>query len=604
MKNALFITFWALSILTSAAMGKETFYLASPSKKVVVNVNLNKGEMSYQMMYNHCPVILSSRLIFGVDDVKIGEQVVSCMAEKGKKNTDSYAVMGAHSQAKICYREMQFRVKDENGRAYSIQMRAYNQGIAFRYLTEIDQRAEVKDFTTFRLPAGSSCWMQGNITSYEGTYEPYEVGKLPKNFTAGPPVTIRFGKGIYSAITEGDLVNFGGMSLRVIADDEFQASLFDKTYLSGKVATPWRIVMVGDLNDLVNNDIITDVSEPLASVFHGQTDWIKPGNCVWSWLAGGGVTFDNMKHFTDMAAALHIPYNLVDEGWSHWEGGGQKAWDKLAELVKYADAKGVKTLVWKAYPDRAGIDGLQTKERLHAFLDHCKSIGVAGCKIDFFDGETQRVTQFFADALDDAAQLKLVIDFHGANKPTGLERTYPNELTREGILGLEYGHSVPEQDVLLPFTRFLAGHGDYTPMTFDPNRMNGTTNTYQMAVTELFTSPLRCYGGNPDDYLKHPARDLFLSIPVMWDETRVLAPSELGLCAVMARRSGKTWYIAAITKDSRTFSIPLNFLPNGHYRATGYSDEDGMTSAVYGKKDSLKVNLKSKDGFLLRLQPE
>ena len=125
-----------------------------------------------------------------------------------------------------------------------------------------------------------------------------------------------------------------------------------------------------------------------------------------------------------------------------------------------------------------------------------------------------------------------------------------------------------------------------------------------MAVTELFTSPLRCYGGNPDDYLKQPARDLFLSIPVMWDETRVLAPSELGACAVMARRSGKTWFIAAITKDARTFSIPLNFLSNRHYRAIGYSDDQGMTSAVYGKKDSLKVNLKSKDGFLLRLQPE
>ena len=289
------------------------------------------------------------------------------------------------------------------------------------------------------------------------------------------------------------------MGLEVISPNCFRSHLEGQTILEGHIATPWRILMIGNLNSLVNNDIITDVSDPLSPIFKNDISWIEPGNCVWSWLAGYSVSLENMKRFTDWGAELGIKYNLVDEGWSHWEDKehGKDCWDMVAELVNYSKSKGVKILLWKAYPDRKGIEGIQTSERRRRFFQKCKDLGVAGLKIDFFDCESQTVTRYYEETLKEAAEFGLVINFHGSNKPTGLNRTYPNELNREGILGLEYGESSAQQNVLLPFTRYLAGHGDYTPLPLQREWMGGTSEAHQIATTALFTSPLRCYGGRP-----------------------------------------------------------------------------------------------------------
>lgn len=583
--------------------------LFSPSREVVVDIEQVDGKMNYWVTCKKIRVLLPSRLSWEVDGRRLGDRVKVVDMEKGGTHHTFYPVVGNRAWAENRYKSYFLNVSDSDGTKYQVEFRVYNQGVAFRYLTETDRQVQVDDYTTFNFPEEGVCWLQSNARFYEAGYESFKLNRLPVGVTAGPPVTVSYPGGLYTSVTEGGLSNFGGMGLKVIAPAGFQAALEGNTYLSGHIATPWRVIMIGDLNSLVNNEIVSDVSEPLSPVFRKNTEWIKPGNCVWSWLAGYGVSLENMKRFTDWAAELGIPYNLVDEGWSHWQDKqkGRDAWQMVADLVEYSEKKGVKIFLWKAYPDRKGIEGIQTPERRRAFFRKCRDLGIAGLKIDFFDQESQVITRYYAETLRDAAEFGLMINFHGSNKPTGLNRTYPNEVSREAIKGLEYGCSDARQDVITPYTRFLAGHADYTPMAFGENWMGNTTEAHQIAMTAVFLSPLRCYGGRPEDYVTHPARDIFLSIPTIWDETVVLPPSEIGDCVVMAHRSGKDWFVAALTEqERRDMVLPLDFLGKGHYKATVVEDGEDRKCAIScrncSSKDRLNIRMKAGGGYLARLQ--
>lgn len=585
--------------------------MKSPSGQVRAEVWTENGSLKYKIDHDGRPVLCPSALRWSVGSAVMGLQTEIVSVCKEKKVCSEYPFLGNHSTAHNVYTPYTLVLKEKNGRNYRVEFRLYDDGVAFRYLATTDCVSLIDDKTTFVLPVGTTCWMQHNINYYEASYKRYEAGKFADGLKAGPPVTVEYGKGLYASITEGGLVNFGGMALKTVSSNSLECLLSGRTFLTGRVATPWRVVMTGSLDDLVNNDIVTDVSEPLSPVFRGNIDWVKPGNCVWSWLAGYRVTLDNMKRFTDWAAELGIPYNLVDEGWSHWEdkANGRDCWQMVKELADYSAAKGVKLWLWKAYPDRRGIPGIQTAEKRRAFFKKCKDLGIAGLKIDFFDAETQTVTKFYADALRDAAEFGLMINFHGSNKPTGLSRTYPNELSREGIMGLEFGSSHAEQDVVTPFTRFLAGHADFTPMAFQPRRMGNTTEAHQIAVTAVFLSPLRCYGGRPEDYLKHPAREIFLSIPTVWDETHVLPGSEIGERVLLAKRSGRNWYIVGLgNKQVSNQEVRLDFLPKGMtYRMTAVSDRpDGtcrITTGTADRSTRLNLSMNAGGGYLARLQP-
>lgn len=609
----LILTLGLILCHTLCLSAQETLrVLRSPSGTVNVKISLADGKLKYQVMNKQTEVILPSTLQWKIDDCVLGNHIENIEVEKGKKQRSSYTYIGAHSECNTVCKTYRLKAKERDGEDFFIEFRLYDNGVAFRYLTSRQQSVAVDDMTEFRLPTeGVTCWWQGNAQCYEGAYRETPMDKLPQNTVAGPPVTIKYPSGVYSLITEGRLVDFGGMALKVTAPGCLQSLLSGKeTHKTGDIATPWRIVMTGNLNDLVNNDIISDVSDPLDPIFNGNTDWIQPGNCVWSWLAGYKVTLEDMKRFADWGAELGIRYNLVDEGWSHWEDKerGLDAWQMVKELVDYSNKKGVKTLLWKAYPDRKGIEGIQTAEKRRRFFKKCKELGVAGLKIDFFDNEDQIITRYYAETLKDAAEFGLIINFHGSNKPTGLSRTYPNEVTREGIKGLEYGRSVASENVITPFTRFVAGHADYTTMAFTPNRMGNTTEAHQIATTAVFLSPLRCYGGRPEDYVKHPARDIFLNIPTTWDETIVLPESEVGQCVLMARRKGTDWYVAGLTDKAKDAEVKLDFLGKGTYRADIISDgtdkKCSLSSSSYTNKDRLNISMKAGGGYLMRLVPD
>ncbi|MBW3128610.1 glycoside hydrolase family 97 protein [Hymenobacter profundi] len=591
--------------------------VVSPDKNLQVELFLTQGQLQYRVVYKGKAVVEPSTLGLQVDQQKIGEGRAFGAVKRTSVN-ETYPWRGVHSKAVNQYNQAIVPVQGSgNTSGFQVETRVFNDGVALRYVVnKTGASTTTADDTRFTLPAGSIVWSQPDIGNYEGKYQKQRIEDVPAGQKAGPPLTVQLpNEQGYVAITEGGLTDFAGMSLVAEGQRVFKAHLTGDTKKTGSVETPWRIIEVGsDLNTLVNCDIVHNVSpKPDPKLFPQglATSWIKPGKSVWSWLAGnGGVTFENMKRFSQWAGQLGIQYNLVDEGWSRWNDGGKDPWALLQELVTYSDAQKVKVWVWKAYPDHDGTPGLKDPTARKAFFKRCKDTGVVGLKIDFFDTESQEIIDFYQAALHDAAELQLMLDFHGANKPTGESRTWPNELSREGIRGLENATVWPAHNATLPFTRYLAGHGDYTPLTFR-DIGKGTTFAHQMASLATFTSPFLCVAANPEDMLASKAKDLIVNMPTVWDETIVLPASEIGTLSLLARRSGTTWYLAALNGEkAQSVAVDLGFLGTGSYQAATLADEagnpkaDAIQKSSVSKKSKLTLKLVEGGGYLSRFTKE
>ncbi len=304
---------------------------------------------------------------------------------------------------------------------------------------------------------------------YESVHAKKEISQLQNGEWVAPPGTIKLPQGIYAAITEADLIHYPGMSLqangnngivirlphnqptsypyrlRYSAEDTLR--LLQPASISGTIITPWRVVMIGaDLNAMVNSDIVHNLCPPPdKSLFPDgiKTDWIKPGRAVWKYLNGGGDgTVEVMKHFTDGAAKLGFEHNILEGFWSKWTD------DQIRELVTYSKQKNVSIWFWKH------SRSLRNKASRDSFFIRCHDLGVVGVKLDFFDHEAKEVIDLYEDILKETARYKLMVDFHGANKPTGLSRTYPNEMMREAVKGME-ASKLPDRathETTIPFT--------------------------------------------------------------------------------------------------------------------------------------------------------
>lgn len=592
--------------------------IASPDDIVKATVGLLGDRLAYEMKFLDTSVMESASLGVVVEGVDLGRGVALGEPARSEPEPVSYSWLGNHSLATDHHTLTKIPVTHlATGYAYTLEVKAFDDGIAFRYVlpsTGPAPRGVSGESTSFRLPEGSSVWYHSNIVSYEAQYTKKNVSEVPIGTIVAPPMTIRLPGGAgYAAITEGALVEYAGMSLRSAGNRTFQANFRNggPWSLSGDIVTPWRIVSVAaDLNGLVNSDIVPNTAPALSPIFNETgTDWIKPGATTWSWLGGGGVTPENMRTYIDFAAELGIPYNLVDEGWDTWGSGDRSDEDVLKEVVDYGKSKGVETWVWKSASDRNGIPGIFDRANRLAFFQKMSDIGVVGVKLDFIDGEELFKMNFYREALEDAARYKLMVNFHGSNKPTGLSRTYPNEVSREGVFGLEQGALSAQHKTTLPFTRYLAGHGDYTPLSFG-SRLGSSTWSHQIASAITFTSPSLVYGEHPEYMLNNPAVELLKSIPSVWDETIVLPESEIGVMSAFARRSGSTWYIAVMNGDeanARNVSIPLTFLGDGPYLASIYADHAeknagyDIRNATISKQDVLDVSMRAHGGYVAKL---
>lgn len=599
--------------------------IAGPDGAVRLDFIVRDGQLNYAVTFHQKPVIGISPVHLTVDGRDITAKIKLGRRHPYSRN-ERYPVRGGHSSAVDHCNGTTITVEQGSG-FYTLEARVFDDAVAFRVIVPgaADAQRVPDESTVFTLPEHSVVWYHGLKGHYEGSYTQKDISDITDGDWAGPPVTVQLPDNAgYASITEAVLENYPGMALQADGNGGLITRLghaqpvntpflhdysqADATRLSkpaavnGTITTPWRVVMVAaDLNALVNCDVLTSLSPPPDDKLFPaglNTDWIKPGRAVWCWLDGGVRTPEGMKEFSRMAGELGFEYNVVDAFWGDWTD------EQIRDLVEYSKARKVGVWLW-----RHGRDVKNPAER-RAFFKRCHDLGIVGVKLDAFSHESKEFIDLYQACYRDAAEFKLMLDIHGSDKPTGESRTWPNEMTREAIYGLEHRKSMTNSWALhnatLPFTRFLAGPGDYTPVIFGPGR-NDTSWAHQVATAVVFTSPLLCYGANPRSILDNPAVDMIKRIPTTWDETIVLPPSEIGGLAVFARRNGNTWFLAILNgPTARDIQVPLKFLGAGSYETLTVADQPNDSAAVKMENlscssvDVLPVHLRAGGGYVAR----
>jgi alpha-glucosidase len=451
----------------------------------------------------------------------------------------------------------------EGGR--QVEFRLANEGLAFRWHGGAEEQTE------FALPAGTFAWEEHGT---EGEYARVPVERIQPECER--PLTLEYAHGAYAAITEAGLVDYprmlvspaGGRTLKVALSGPARAA-----------QTPWRVVLVGDRpGDLLErNFLILNLSAPNALK---DTSWIRPGKAIRE------VTLSTKggKECVDFAVKQRLQYVEYDAGWYGYEyddasDASHVSLDPrrvssipnhggldLPEVIRYAKGRGIEVLL---YVNRRALE-----RQLDTILPLYRSWGVAGVKFGFVQVGPQEWTKWLHDAVAKAAEQKLVVDIHDNYRPTGFSRTYPNLLTQEGIRGNEHMPTAAH-NTTLPFTRYLAGAGDYTVCYYTPRLK--TTRAHQLALPVVFYSPLHFFFwyDKPSDSDEGPELEFFREVPTVWDETKVL-DGRIGEFASVARRSGERWFIGTITGDApRRLELPLTFLGGGPYRARIFENGPG-----------------------------
>jgi alpha-glucosidase len=617
----------AVFCIVTAAAPLNTLTIKSPDSHLTFMLWADGGgALRYSVSLDGRPVIEPSAAGIIVDGVNLGTNVITMTIARSSTNQD-YPTRGVHAVAHDRSSDARIEViRRRSDRRFTVQARAFNDGVAFRYVVPGTGARTPDEATTFRLPDRALVWSHDLHGHYEGLYVKRVMSDVPSGDWAAPPVTFKLPNDAgYGSITEAALTHYAGMALQADGHSTYQARLGHDhpvsypyalrysaedvqrlsvaAHLDGPIETPWRVVLAGrDLNALVNADVIHNVSPPPDPALFPQgqaTSWIRPGRAVWRYLDGGDNTYEGLKHFTDLAAQLGFEHHVVEGIWRQWTP------EQLKAFVDSANARHVGIWLWKHSRD------LQKPDARRAFFTECRDLGVVGVKIDFLDHEAKEVIDLYEAILRDAAEFHLMVDFHGANKPTGGDRTWPNELTREGVYGLE--HRIPgpwgPHDTTVPFTRYLAGPADFTPVVFGDRRKE-TSWAHQIATAAIFTSPLLVYGAQPQSLLDNPASELIKSLPSVWDETIVLPGSEIGEVAVFARRHGRDWFLAILNgTGSRMLRIAPAFLGAGRYSSLVVRDDPDNAAAVRVERgdaraqDTFTIDLRDGGGFIARFTP-
>ncbi len=598
---------WASLIMLGALfafIGSATaapVIVSSPDGNLKTVVSADGGVVRYTVTLNGQQVLAPSAVGVQSDGIAFGHD-----AELGKAKIstvdESYAFFGAKSKAVNRARVATVPLVT-HGQKYSLDLHVADDGVAIRLRLPAKPGRKVEaDLSTWKLPGNPMVWAAVSQPDYEGTFHGAPLSELSgKSYEI--PLTAKVGNA-YVTISEAALKDYGDLAVKAESDGTLAGYLPNDPKgwtTDDDVVQPWRVTIVArSLTDLVNTTLVQNLNPPPDASLT-DADWIIPGRSTWQWMAVGAPKFEDQHQWVDETKALGYEYYLVDEGWSHWKD----PWVSLKSVCDYAKSKGVKVWLW-VYSGEVKDPAARL-----AYFQKAAEIGIAGVKVDFPGPTNRDWASWYHDTARDAATFKLLIDFHGATKPTGMERTWPNELTREGVRGHEYQitryHRIlePQHDVILPFTRFVVGHGDYTPTVFDPKELQGNTWAHELAQAVVFTSPFLCMSGNPADYLANPARDVLMALPAVWDETRVLPGSEPGKIAGFARRRGDQWFIGVMNgADATTFDAPLRFLGAGEWKASRLGDVAGKPDAWDRKEGTvdahttLHVTLSSRGGFV------
>ncbi len=613
------------------------------------NLHVVDGTPCFEVQFDGMTVIPTSPLGLNIDNIPLGSGVTLT----GTTEAD------AHHRT--------YLLKDSAGRPYGIEVREFDDGVAFRYCYPTRHAVCIYgEQTAFTFPGGTHVWYASGPFQY-GWLQAYQdrgIENISGELLA-PPATFLLKGGVYAALTEANLRNYHGAVMFGCQGNRVQFGYMENKghMVSGtitglpesryyhavvrdvpfvvsprkggnEVVTPWRVLMLAhDLDGLVNNHLIASVSDqpdPMLFPQGNKTEWIKPGRASFTWLVEDKdrLSIPVIKRYVDGVSQLGLEYVLIDDGWENWpntqdKGYGKDKWEMLRNVVDYAMPKHVGIWVWRSscirlgnVTDRGLIDPVERED----FMSHCEKVGVKGLKIDFFHTENLFTVNLMENILKDAARHHLMVIFHGVNKPTGDSYTYPNLLAKEAVRGLECvggenswapGPSWPYHNTVLPFTRWLAGPTDYTPLNFRGFCSPQVTFGMQIASIYLFTSPMLILSADIDDMLNCPARKFIEDVPVMWDETRVLGISKIGKVAAIARRKGNVWYLAVINGDApMEFKSKLPFLSPGKYTMQMATDGIGQRRRLVIKKGKVTRNtmlrepLQAGGGFVVKFEPK
>ncbi len=488
--------------------------------KAIVTVNEKNGRLTYSITRQGNQVIEDSALGVTVNGEDLGLGV-SLGKPKSQNINETYAHLGVKAERKNNCIAYSLPVTLKNGTQWTLEVRVFDDGVALRYRIPGEGRRRVTgEATSWRLPKDAPLWIQHNTANYEGDYYGTTLEKLHgqtdnKQKYVGPPATVELPGDGYALITEGCLYRYSGMTLKADTAETLKAVFQDDPDgwdHDGEIVSPWRVTVIAkDLCALVNTDLINSLGEaPDPQLFPkgAKTEWIKPGKgvCTWAVFKNDGAQWHRQKWFIDTTSAMGCEYLLLDGGWrsKRWgflrDGGDQ--WARLKELCEYAAARKMGIFVWNAYPEgRNDGPGLTDPVKRKAFFRKCKETGVVGVKIDFFDTERKKIIDVYEDILKETAEEGLMLNLHGTHKPTGETRTWPHEVTREGLREQEYllWDQLPHAHYgTLPFTRMVAGHGDFLPGFVRDRYLKNTTAVFQLATTVVFTSPLLCWPDRPE----------------------------------------------------------------------------------------------------------
>lgn len=614
------------------AAGPATFQ--SPNGQVKVRVEPdNRGRLRFTVMMKDKPVLANCALGIVVADKDLGAG--TSLGDAVLKQIDeTYPLHGGHAKAVNRGVEAVIPVNVEDGPLWSLEMRAYDDGVAYRYRVPGSGKRRVSaESSEWRLPTGCRVFFQAHNDrkDYENPWQAAATGDLlerlkprPRAGSTAPvppapgigpddppaiiaaPATYELPDGLgFAMVTEANLVDYTDTALRYVGEDTFRAYLHNDPKgfdLDGEIVTSWRVtVLAADLNALVNTDLITNLCPPPPAKLADAT-WIKPGRSTWHWMVSGRPKFEDQRAWVDWTRQLGFEYYLIDDGWNRWKQGDKDNWACLKEVVEYAKTQNVAIWAWvnskELGDDRARAD----------YYARAKQAGVVGLKIDFMKPANTEWVRWYEQTISQAADHQLMLNFHGSQKPSGRQRTLPNDMTRESVRGREMGKQPPMHDAILPFTRFVQGPADYTPVDFRPDKLKGSSYAHELSMAILFTSPFFCYGGAPQNYLENEAIDVIKAIPATWDETRVLPGSKIGEIAAFARRKGDDWFVGVMNgAELAGFKIDLGFLGEGSYaidklgdvpdRHDAFAREKGTVTA----KDALTVDLRRDGGFVARI---
>lgn len=643
MKKVLSLMLLAVSMTLSA----EEYKAVSPDGQIVLTVD-NAKKLTYSVTYRGETMVASSPMGFEFVKEKPmdGDFVVTEPVRTVQKVEEWTPVVPAkHSYVNIPYTYLRLPLceKGKDRRRMDVEFRVMNEGVAFRYTLygarRFDYRRVQKELTGFSVPAESIAWMsqfkRNYSSSQESEFVPTPVLEQTDSLVKGLPYLIEVNKHRYMAILEADMNEWPGFDigreknlekpgqvmlgvrLAPFGDDDEREI---KVLFADKKSSSWRVMLMGDNpGRFIESEVVRSLNPDC--VIPDAAEWVKPGMSAWDiwWSMEDAVTLPVAKQYVDMAASQGWPYMLVDWKWygkyNHVTANPLQCADYMdvPALIEYAKNKGVGIWVWIHSSDISQQDNWRKAFPLY------EKWGVKGVKIDFMDHENQYATSWYRKIIAEAARHHLMVDFHGAYKPDGVDRTYPNMMTREGVMGEEYSkfstRITPEHNINLCFTRLLAGQMDYTPGGFlnvTPKKFKETweenykktksktvrpaqvmnTRCQELAKFVIYESPVTIFCEHPDRCMGQPGMDFLREVKTVWNDTRFL-DGYPGEHIEMAKQAADgRWFVAGMNNSThRTINIDLSFLGKGTYEAVIWMDaKDADKNPTKLVKKAIKVS--------------